>query len=96
MSGPGPSSLASLDGEIMPVAEATISVADHGLVRGDGAFEVMRVYDGRPFALDAHLARLQRYGRDAAPADRPRGRSGRDAIGCSPPPATALTMLWSG
>lgn len=64
MSGPGPSSLASLDGEIMPVAEATISIADHGLVRGDGAFEVMRVYDGRPFALDAHLARLERTGRN--------------------------------
>ncbi len=62
MSGPGVSSLASLDGEIMPVGEATISVADHGLVRGDGAFEVMRVYQGRPFALDAHLARLQRTG----------------------------------
>ena len=64
MSGPGPSSLASLDGDIMPVAEATISVADHGLVRGDGAFEVMRVYEGQPFALDAHLARLERTGRN--------------------------------
>ncbi len=62
MSGPGPSSLASMDGEIMPVGEATISIADHGLVRGDGAFEVMRVYDRQPYALDAHLARLERSG----------------------------------
>ena len=45
----GPSSLASIDGEIMPLAEATISIADEGLIRGDGAFEVMRVYEGRPF-----------------------------------------------
>ncbi len=60
MSGPGPSSLASMDGEIMPVAEATISVSDHGLIRGDGVFEVIRVYDGQPFALDAHLARMER------------------------------------
>jgi branched-chain amino acid aminotransferase len=31
-------------------------------VRGDGAFEVMRVIDGRPFAFDEHLARLERTG----------------------------------
>jgi branched-chain amino acid aminotransferase len=53
-------SLASVDGEIMPSAEATIPVADEGLVRGDGVFEVIRVYDGQPFALEDHLARLER------------------------------------
>ncbi|HET9103848.1 MAG TPA: aminotransferase class IV [Solirubrobacteraceae bacterium] len=62
MSGPGPSSLASVDGAIMPVAEATLPITDPGLVRGDGAFEVMRVYDGVPFAVEEHLARLQRSG----------------------------------
>ena len=55
-----PGSLASLDGEIMLASEATIPATDEGLIRGDGAFEVMRVYDGRPFALDRHLARLER------------------------------------
>lgn len=53
-------SLASLDGEIMLASEATIAVTDDGLIRGDGAFEVIRVYDGTPYALDAHLARLER------------------------------------
>jgi branched-chain amino acid aminotransferase len=56
----GPSSLASLNGEIMPVGEAMIPATDEGLVRGDGVFEVIRVYDGRPFALEDHLARLRR------------------------------------
>jgi branched-chain amino acid aminotransferase len=56
----GATSLASLDGEIMPAAEAMIPATDDGVIRGDGAFEVMRVYDGRPYALDAHLARLER------------------------------------
>jgi branched-chain amino acid aminotransferase len=62
MSDFGPNSLASLDGDIMPVAEATIPITDEGLIRGDGAFEVIRVYDGIPYAMDAHLARLQRTG----------------------------------
>jgi branched-chain amino acid aminotransferase len=52
--------VASVDGEIGPTAEATISLRDDGLYRGDGAFEVIRLYDGRPFALDDHLARLER------------------------------------
>lgn len=60
MSPTGTTSLASLDGEIMPAAEAMIPVTDEGLVRGDGAFEVIRVYDGQPYAFDAHLARLSR------------------------------------
>ena len=62
MSDFGPSSMASLDGEIMPASEATIPVTDEGLIRGDGAFEVIRVYDGVPYAFDAHLARLKRTG----------------------------------
>ena len=60
MSPTGPTSLASLDGEIMPAAEATIPVTDEGLIRGDGVFEVIRVYDGTPYAFDAHLARMER------------------------------------
>ena len=53
-------SLASLDGEILPAAEAMIPATDEGLIRGDGVFEVIRVYDGTPFALEEHFARLER------------------------------------
>jgi branched-chain amino acid aminotransferase len=52
--------LASVDGGITPTAEATIGLKDDGLYRGDGAFEVIRLYDGRAFALDDHIARLER------------------------------------
>jgi len=50
--------LASLDGVIGPAAEAKIPVTDEGLTRGDGAFEVARLYGGRPFAMEEHYARL--------------------------------------
>jgi branched-chain amino acid aminotransferase len=39
-----------------PVVGAT----DHGLTVGDGVFEVIKVVDGRPLALDHHLARMTR------------------------------------
>lgn len=50
--------LASIDGTIGPAATATIPVTDEGLLRGDGAFEVVRIYDGQLYAWDEHLARL--------------------------------------
>jgi branched-chain amino acid aminotransferase len=52
--------LASVDGVIGSAEEARIPVTDEGLTRGDGAFEVMRLYAGRPFARSHHAARLQR------------------------------------
>src|SRR4051812_49468611 len=52
--------LASIDGAVRPAAEARIPVTDDGLLRGDGAFEALRLYGGRPFALEDHLARLAR------------------------------------
>ena len=55
-----PDELASLDGLIAPRTETMIPVTDDGLIRGDGVFEVIRVYDGVPFALDEHLVRLER------------------------------------
>lgn len=52
--------LASVDGAISPTAEATVGLKDDGLYRGDGAFEVIRLYAGKPFALVDHLHRLER------------------------------------
>src|SRR6266508_2046218 len=52
--------LASVDGVISPTAEATIPLPDDGLYRGDGVFEVIRLYEGWPFALGEHLDRLER------------------------------------
>ena len=51
--------LASVDGSVGPAEQATIPATDEGLLRGDGVFEVLRLYGGRPFALDDHLARIE-------------------------------------
>jgi branched-chain amino acid aminotransferase len=50
--------LAILDGTLGDAAEARIPVTDDGFLRGDGVFEVIRLYGGRPYALDDHLARM--------------------------------------
>jgi branched-chain amino acid aminotransferase len=52
--------LACLDGAVMPAADAVVPATDEGLLRGDGVFEVMRLYGGRPYALEEHLERLAR------------------------------------
>ena len=52
--------LSSVNGQIADTSEATIPAADDGLLRGDGVFEVIRLYAGQPFALDEHLDRLER------------------------------------
>lgn len=56
----GAASLASVDGQIVPAERATISILDDGLLRGDGAFEVIKLYGSHPFRLDDHIARLRR------------------------------------
>ena len=48
-----------IDGQWREAADAQISVLDHGLLYGDGIFEGIRAYGGRPFYLDAHLDRLE-------------------------------------
>lgn len=52
--------LASIDGHVSATADATVPLPDDGVYRGDGVFEVIRLYRGRPFALREHLDRLER------------------------------------
>jgi len=50
---------ASVNGEIAPADQARISVLDNGFTFGDGVYETLRTYGGRPFHLDRHLERLR-------------------------------------
>ncbi len=47
-----------LNGEFVPQSEAKVSVFDHGFLYGDGIFEGIAVYNGKPFRLKQHLLRL--------------------------------------
>lgn len=53
-------SLIYLNGEYSPLAEAKVSVMDRGFLFGDGIYEVIPVYDRKPFRLAEHLQRLER------------------------------------
>ncbi len=64
----GVEEIASVDGTITPTAEALVPLKDDGLYRGDGVFEVVRLYGGRPFAMEEHLDRIER---SAAQIDLP-------------------------
>jgi branched-chain amino acid aminotransferase len=70
--------LACIDGRTMPAREATIPATDEGFLRGDGAFEVIRVYDGKPFAVRDHLDRLARSAANLRLDDLPRSELERE------------------
>ena len=48
------------NGEIMPLAQASVGVEDRGFQFADGIYEVVRFYNGRPFTLREHMERLGR------------------------------------
>jgi len=49
-----------LNGEFSTLREAKVSVMDRGFIFGDGVYEVVPVYGGRPFRFAQHMARLDR------------------------------------
>lgn len=55
-----PLPLVWLDGRLLPLDEARISPLDRGFLFGDGVYEVLPVFGGRAYRLDAHLERLDR------------------------------------
>ncbi|MFT3929631.1 MAG: D-amino acid aminotransferase [Spongiibacteraceae bacterium] len=48
-----------LNGEYLPVEQAKISVMDRGFLFGDGVYEVIPVFGGKPFRVEEHLHRLE-------------------------------------
>ena len=62
--------IAYLNGQWMPPEDAKVSVFDRGFMFGDSIYEVMAVYDGKVFAIEEHLMRLNKS-LDAISLDSP-------------------------
>jgi D-alanine transaminase len=52
--------LANINGEQVPLAEAKVPALDRGFLFGDAVYEVLRVYDGKPWLEDEHFRRFER------------------------------------
>lgn len=51
-----------VNGRITDAAQAVIPVFDHGFLYGEGVYETLRTYGGKPFLFDPHMRRLRRSG----------------------------------
>lgn len=60
IAGIDPDSIVYLNGDFVRLGEAKISVLDRGFIFGDGIYDVVPAYHGKPFRIDGHLARLER------------------------------------
>ena len=49
-----------LNGEWLPLKDAKVSVLDRGFIFGDGIYEVVALYNKKPFRMEQHLDRLER------------------------------------
>jgi branched-subunit amino acid aminotransferase/4-amino-4-deoxychorismate lyase len=90
--------LAELGRGVVPVDEPVVFADDEGMLRGRSVFETLRVYNGVPFKLDAHLDRL------AASAERLRlpppphdalAAIAEEAIAAGVHPDATLRLLWT-
>lgn len=52
-------SICFLNGDVLPLAQASVSVLDRGFIFGDAIYEVIPVFAGRAFRFAEHLARLR-------------------------------------
>ncbi len=50
----------NVNGRISPEREAVIPVFDHGFLYGEGVYETIRTYNGRPLLFDRHMRRLRK------------------------------------
>ncbi|ART76572.1 D-amino-acid transaminase [Sutcliffiella horikoshii] len=53
-----------LNDEILERNEAKVDIEDRGYQFGDGVYEVVNIYDGVPFTLKEHIARLYRSAKE--------------------------------
>lgn len=83
---------------VVELSEAVVAADDEGFGRGRAAFETLRVYGGRPFRLDEHLARLvgsaERLGLPEPDVAELRTLAGQ-ALAAAGLPDAALRIYWT-
>ncbi len=52
--------MVNVNGRLFDREHAAISVFDHGFLYGEGVYETLRTYQGRPFLFERHMDRLRR------------------------------------
>ncbi len=84
----GMAATVNVNGRVFDQEHAVVSVFDHGFLYGEGVYETLRTFDGRPFLFDRHMQRLRnsagmlalpvpaRRRRTAAPLSRDDGAAG--------------------
>jgi len=72
-----------VNGDLVPRAEAKVSVFDSAVQGGDAVWEGLRVYKGRVAELEGHLQRLQNSAKALAFEAVPSSEEIRDAIFCT-------------
>lgn len=88
--------LASVNGCIAPAKTSSVPVTDEGLLRGDGVFEVVRLYGGLPYALDEHLERMTRSAAALLlPFDVDVIRAEAEALLAASEEGDALRLVWT-
>jgi branched-subunit amino acid aminotransferase/4-amino-4-deoxychorismate lyase len=90
--------LAELGRGVVPVDTPVLHADDEGVLRGRSVFETVRVYNGRPFKLDAHLVRLGASAarlRLPAPPEAELAALARDAIVAGGLRDATLRFLWT-
>jgi branched-chain amino acid aminotransferase len=51
--------MVNVNGRVFDQEHAVISVFDHGFLYGEGVYETLRTYDGKPFLFERHMRRLR-------------------------------------
>jgi 4-amino-4-deoxychorismate lyase len=91
--------LAELGRGLVPVDEPALHVDDVAVLRGRGVFETLRVYGGRPFRLDDHLARLAASAARVHLPAPPQGAfaaAAHETVASGGRPDAVLRFLWTG
>ena len=94
-----PLAVALLGRGVVDPEQPLLHADDAGVLRGRAAFETMRVYEGVPFRLDAHLARLVGSAEVLGlPAPEPARLAplALEAVGAAGVPGCVLRVVWTG